>query len=224
MASGIEGQASQVDWLRVLELVRWPAVVIFLGVAAGVAFRGELRNWIAKVRRVNFGKAGFEIGSGAEDQAPQGAPEGADAAEKLLEQFTDQLVVEQEELIAGQLDQQGIPAGQPRDRVLRRYLAGFILGYQFEVAYRLLFGSQITLLQALNEAPVGLELDDVKPWFDRAAAQWKQLEVYGFDPWLNFLSIQLMTVREGDTVQISIRGRAFLAYLINSGLRLNKGG
>ncbi len=202
-----------------MEFLAWPGVVLVLGVVFMLLFRGPLTRFLDRAEKI--GKGGIQAASGVQTSGIEVKPSPAD---ELLKAFDNALLVEREKFIRAELERLHIVPGSDRERLLIRLLAGLALVQGFERTYTLIWGSQIAALQALNSAgTVAVQL--LQPWYEQAAAREPELyDGYTFDQWLDFLQGNLLIVRSGENVSISLEGREFLKYLLHQGYSLYKHG
>ena len=200
-----------------MEFLAWPGVVLILGIIVIIVFKQPLTRFLDRAERI--GKGGIQAATGAQASGIEVKPSPAD---ELLKEFDNALLVEREKFIRTELERLQVSPGPDRERVLIRLLAALALVQSFERTYTLIWGSQIAALQSLNSAgTVSVEL--LRPWYDQAAA--RDPELYGrytFDEWLGFLQANLLVLRSGDGVCISLEGREFLKYLLHQGYSLYK--
>lgn len=101
---------------------------------------------------------------------------------------------------------------------LTRALAESCLSTAFERIYRIIYGSQISMLRLLNENPHFRE-HHVRDFFSRVKDRFPEIYAnYTFDRWLDFLKTAQLAVQIEDRLQISDVGRDFLTYLTLQGL------
>lgn len=98
----------------------------------------------------------------------------------------------------------------------------------FERAFRIIWGSQLMLLDRLNSAQkIGLSKLLVLEFYQNAKALWPEaLQKYTYDEWVAFL-ISFGLVRydlfEGESVvMLTGKGKDFLLYLVESGIGQDK--
>ena len=85
----------------------------------------------------------------------------------------------------------------------------------FEYIWLLVFESQLRALHDVNAAaqPVAA----LQPFYDQAVAMNPHLVNYPFTSWLGFLQSWLLIREDNGMISITIRGREFLKYLVESG-------
>lgn len=133
-----------------------------------------------------------------------------------------ELLSEGKQLIAG-----SVPINSQGDRIdeveyLTTLAATLTLIALFESTYRTIWGSQLQLLQVLNSGPMPVESS--KSYYDKATQEYPlPYQTYNFDQWVAFLVESALVRREADgQLMITIRGRGFLRFLIESGYSLLK--
>jgi len=113
--------------------------------------------------------------------------------------------------------------GEERERFLIRYFASTLMVGIFEYIWIAIFRSQIRLLEALNKAPMVIQAAEV--FYDAAQTQ-DNAAFYGgypFSAWLSFMKTWLLVTEElNGILQITVRGREFLKYLVETGRTLNE--
>jgi hypothetical protein len=106
-----------------------------------------------------------------------------------------------------------------REKFLVRSLAAGAVSYAHESAWNDIWKSQIDALKHVNGsgAVVATEL---KPFYDAAAATYPQIYGdYSFDGWIRFMKEKTLLRQDGNILQITIRGKDFLKYIVLEGKR-----
>jgi len=126
--------------------------------------------------------------------------------------------------ICAEFDSRGIGPGQ-REDLLIELLAGALTREAWERIYLLIFGSQIRLLQNLNQSPGGLAEPDAREMYRSGATQQPELyQAVPFESWMTFLETTGLVSRNGDRYIITPYGRGFLKYLVARGLTFERFG
>ena len=151
------------------------------------------------------------------------------AADELLKTFDNQLLVEQEKLIADFLNEKNIQNVNERERVLTRYLASSYLVNRFEGIYSGVYGSQLRALEMLNEsAPNGLPFAAVEAWYGVGKANYPSLygenDEYTFERWLSYMRRMTLIITVDTSVHATVFGNEFLKYIIQNTYTLDKRG
>jgi hypothetical protein len=127
------------------------------------------------------------------------------------------LIREVEEGIKNDLAQRNL-LGAEAVPVLVRYLAGMQIAMGFEESYRLIWGSQLSLLTYLNSQPEGQPAEALRLFYTLASSQYPEAyDGYSFESWVGFLKDHLLVREDGGRLRITVRGREFLAYLTRMG-------
>jgi hypothetical protein len=147
------------------------------------------------------------------------------AAEVFEKTFPNELLSERQKNIRVALEGQMLSDASEREKYLVRLVAVTGTALVFEVIYRVIYGSQLAALHALNSAPMNAER--LRPLYDTAAAREPALyQGYAFEQWLDFMVNNRLVLRipNGYGLQITIEGREFLKFVVGQGLSLVKAG
>jgi hypothetical protein len=100
-----------------------------------------------------------------------------------------------------------------------KLLAVGIIAYGYDQLWWLIFKSQLLALLELNRNAGLLPLDKIKKFYDDAVAKSpKQYANCSFDEWFNYLTSNTLLFRHpSDMVEITVRGKDFLKYLLHWG-------
>ena len=91
--------------------------------------------------------------------------------------------------------------------------------------YTLIFGSQLRLLQKLNESRQGLTEEEVKSFFEKGASEYPAVyQAYPFESWIAFMESMTLTTKENDRYTITLYGSGFLKYLVAQRLTFERPG
>jgi len=216
-------------WLALWGFV---AILVFL-----FMFRAPIAEFIRRMRRVGGGKWGAEAQelpaeqkaspSIAETLAKQPDTKGdpRHVADELISKLSrTDYVINQEEVLRKALSDRGLEPGSPETyRVLTAFTASSFVAGDFEQLYNILWTSQLQILNDANpKAPMGLTVDELRVYYDWGAtitpAAYNQ---YSFEAYLAFLVDQHLILPAGPSrYSITVKGRAFLAYLVEKGKAL----
>lgn len=212
----------------------WPicicVTVLVLGLFLLYRHHDAIDRFIDRTRHV--GRAGVTtsdttaLAAQSEAKEPVAKPS---AANELLKSFDNQLLVEQEKLIADFLEQRNIRGDDERVRVLTRYLASSYIVTRFEDIYHGIFGSQLRALEMLNaSAPHGLPIATVVAWYELGKAGYPSLygenDEYTFDRWLDYMRRMTLIATVDNKIHATAFGNEFLKYLIQNTYTLDKRG
>lgn len=135
------------------------------------------------------------------------------------------VVQAREEMIRTHLTRMHFELGAPETtEILIRNLAYNQAVAAAETLYRLIFGSQISLLKSLNTGPVKTDTE-MREFYERAKRKFRKFyDNYSYEDWRGFLLHQGVIAHnsEQDVYGINRNGRDFLAWIAASGLSENK--
>lgn len=203
-------------------LSSWPPIIGIISVFFLFLFRKQIADLIDRI--VKVGRHGIETASSGQQDNSTLTETDESPADEILRELDSQLLIEREDLIDQELESRGIDDPQERERVLKRYFAAMLTGFEFEHVYRLIWGSQLTALQALNtQGGDGMQLDKLSGIFERAKDAWGgPLEDDTFERWLSFLSNRELVEVDNQRAVLTVKGREFLRYLVGSGYSTEK--
>jgi len=196
------------------------SAIVVLGIAFFLIFRQPIVALIARIRSIS--RTGITTDPSQREATPERDPRVE--AEALMRVLDNALVREVEEGITNELRQRNL-LGAEAVPVLVRYVAGMQIAFSFEEIYRLIWGSQLNLLNYLNTRVDGEPVEVLRPFYTLAASQYP--EAYGgysFEAWLGFLRTHVLVREVAGRLRVTARGREFLTYLTRMGRGLNKAG
>jgi hypothetical protein len=122
--------------------------------------------------------------------------------------------------IRGWLDK--LPGKQREESLIMLARRGLV-SYVYELAWWLIFGSQMAALTELNNRVIRKEEIKLK-YYDKAIPQDPKFYAkYPFEQWLNYLKFHVFILElPGNTIGITERGRDFLKYLVHVGYNPNQ--
>jgi hypothetical protein len=140
---------------------------------------------------------------------------------ELLDKLTEPLVQERKALIDENFKAQSTFTN--REQFLHHHLALALIFLEFERHYRLIFGSQLRLLQTLSSTP-GMELSEIEAFFFLPIKQTHSAFYvnYTFEQWLEYLREAGLVQITGKKVFITDKGKEFLKFLIQFGYPIEK--
>jgi len=231
----------------VVTVLGWPVAAVVLG----LVFKRYISNLLTRATRLSLkhgdtlieATAGSGIESASEQtekvdkptaaslSAPLSEPprEVDEAARQEMKDFGKGIAAVQvnEELIRNHLARFNFALDNPETaEILIRNLAFVQLLYRAERLYRLIFGSQISLLKYLNV--MGAKPDvDIQPFYEKARKKFpKFYDGYPYEQWREFLIGQMVMVHdaEKDVYGINQAGKDFLGWIVHEGLSEEKQG
>jgi hypothetical protein len=112
---------------------------------------------------------------------------------------------------------------------LIRAIADWRTAREYEILYRIIFGSQIELINTVNSGPA-LSFEQAKNIYGSAKNKYEDFyNDISFEHWLRFpLTVGLINLTEASpddsTLSITAKGRDFLHYLVNNSLSFTRYG
>ncbi|MCZ6733300.1 MAG: hypothetical protein O7B27_12270 [Gammaproteobacteria bacterium] len=213
------------DIQDIITAFAWPLAIVIVLVAFMLIFLRPLTRWIDRWKEVS--RRGIKSGSDSRQEQPQKPTSSEKTVDvhALMQAFDSATLLEQEGLIRQELEKQGLEKDTETAKVLIRHLSIAQIQIAFERFDSTIFGSQINLLQQLNAATTPMPVEDVRTYYDIAAAAYPDAyKKYSFESWLNFLighaalvSMSGTGLMSGAGYQITRQGRDFLAYLVLAG-------
>lgn len=205
--------------IQILDVLKWPLVAIIVSIVAILRFTPNIGNLIDRIKKIS--KEGIET----EKVNQQTHPQKKISAKELLKLFNNKLIQEVEERLQSEFEKIEHTPEEKEQLLMKRY-ASEVIAHVFDQIYNYIFGSQISALHYLN-THVGklVDLNEVKLYYEEAKTKYPLLyNKYLFDNWLGYLENNVLILREGSNIGITIRGQEFLKYLISMGLTSNKFG
>jgi hypothetical protein len=220
---------------KALEILKWPFVIVICVLGSLIIFQNSIATLITRTKRAAYGDKSIDF----VDDQPKAAAEQqkkleAPSAEVAMVPATHALPpsseihapIEQE--IRTAMANANLPADVEKAWLIRA-VAGWRIARAHEVVYRLIVGSQITiLLQANTASPPNL--NSVREIYDTAKATFPDMYTsFIFETWIHFpVSMGLLRMEPAGTdpaiLKITPLGQDFLHYLINNSLTAPKYG
>lgn len=193
--------------------------VVLIFVAFFIIFRKQIIKLFPRIRSIGKGLVALD----SEQQKSKVEVDPQKEAEALMRQFDNALIREVEDIIKEEFNKKKL-LGAEGIPVLIRSVAALSIAYAFSETYRIIWGSQLSLLDYLNtQKPQPVVA--LRAFYNLGATQYPLYYTgYSFEQWLGFLKDQLLIREDAGLIGITIRGREFLTYLTNAGLTRNKAG
>ncbi|HHT9135277.1 MAG TPA: hypothetical protein ACFYD2_10280 [Candidatus Avalokitesvara rifleensis] len=204
---------------KIIEYFAWPFAFVLICLAALIILRNPLSNLIGRIR--NISRNGIDITT---PQSPQVKEGRMSAAEELMRAFDSVVLLEQEKNIKEDIEKRGLVQDEEIKKVLIRVLAANQIELLCEKTYRMIYGSQIKILQHLNyKGVLGDTLENIKKFYDYAVTAYPHhYQGDTFDRYIKFLADSFLIQIEGENVKITPFGIEFLGYLVKGGLLTEK--
>jgi len=203
-----------------MDIIIWPAVVLAFGITALIIFKNPLTRLIDRTEKVT--KKGIQTKK-IQDQNIERPNSKLD---EFMKNFDNQFLLELERNIDASLKELNLRDSNDREKYLRRLLAQVLAVLTFEKIYFSIYNSQIQTLEYLNEnRALKNTLDSVKKFYENAVKDYPTYyEDYSFDNWLKYLTSYELIQKDQFDIEITLRGKEFLKYMIDQGYKLIKTG
>jgi len=190
---------------------------IIIIIAFFFIFKKHIEDLIGRIKSI--GKDGVALETGQQESNAEIDPQ--KEAEALMRQFDSALIRETEDLLKTELEKKNL-LGTEAVPVLIRYVAALSIAYSFSEVYRIIWGSQISLLDYLNTQSTQ-PVNALRVFYNSGVARYPlSYSSYSFEQWLAFLKTHLLLRDDNAMISITVRGREFLTYLTSEGLTKNK--
>jgi hypothetical protein len=197
-------------FLKILEVIKWPLVVVAIGVVAIVCFRRCIAAFINRAR--GFKYPGGEIQAGPPPQDPAEIKVGS--AEKFLQVLDSPVLLDTEKAIRVILAKEGIATAEDKEKVLIRHLAITQLNLVFLRIDFLIYLGQLKILEFLNSNPTAPK-QMARDVYNAAVTVYPEvLKDYPFEKYLGFLKTNNLILEHEETLSITLFGREFLTFLV----------
>lgn len=201
---------------EILKIIVWP-IMALLSVCAGfIIFRKQIGQIISCVSHVKTKSVEIKMAS----QVSVSEKVDKDQIEMLLCKFAEH-IQPVEENIEKTIAAKNISEPQEVIKILRGHAALWLLAYQYEIIYHIIFGTQISFLHHLNANPGGLEKSDVTPFYDRSVALG--LRDFTKDKYMEYLIDSGLVEVKDDKYVLARVGKGFLLFLLEANKDLDKG-
>ena len=195
-------------------------VVVVLGIAFMAMFKVQISSVLSRLRAID--RQGVRIDPVQQDAVVEKDPRLE--AEKLIQELDSTLIREVEDNVTKEFTKRSL-SGDPALRVAIRYASAFSIALDFERIYRLIWGSQLSLLSYLNTERQHHPREALRPFYTLAASQYPEpYEHMSYDQWLAFLLDSVLLREDNGQLCITVKGCEFITHLAKLGYTLNKVG
>lgn len=208
------------DWLtftaEITKSLAWP---ICLGIVVTL-FHKQISNLIQRIVKID--KEGITAISISEMQLEKPKPE---AVQLLLDVVSKSVVIASiEEDIKNDLMGKGLETTGNTIDVLIRHLAGTSLLLSFVQIHSQIFGSQLILLNKLNEmVGQGRSVAFINDYFDHIKLSFPEaFDEWSVDQYLNYMFVNLLITQNENKIHITNKGVEYLTWIARNGLQDNK--
>lgn len=198
-----------------MEGIAWPIAVVVIAICFMLTFRTSIQGLLGRTTKLTSKGLEADPQEQALERRAELEPDRTRISESPVHPLVEAEMSRIESLLSADPDQ-----GQAeRERKLMRAVAENNIALDFERAYGLIFGSQISALELLNDVGGTWEsAARLRPLFDGATQRFGQLHSgRKFEEWLRFLlNFRLIEENaEATKIRITSAGAEFLKYLID---------
>jgi hypothetical protein len=208
------------DWLtffsEISKSLAWPICLLILV----KVFHKQISNFIHRIIKID--KEGITAISISEMQLEKPKPE---AVQLLLDVVSKSVVIASiEEDIKNDLMGKGLETTGNTIDVLIRHLAGTSLLLSFVQIQSQIFGSQLILLNKLNEmVGQGRSVTFINDYFDHIKLSFPEaFDEWSVDQYLNYMFVNLLITQNENKIHITNKGVEYLTWIARNGIQDNK--
>jgi hypothetical protein len=212
--------------VQLVEKGGYPAVILVVSLFSLWTFRDALKDLIKRVYSIGTKGVRAKPPENQQLTVTVGSDSGAsiELTNELSSQVDPSLLDLRANSIYAELESRGVRP-EERENTLVRLLSASLIRELWERTYALIFGSQIRLLQSINENGTGLAEEEANAAYRVAAEQYPEVYAhFTFEDWVKFLEWSSYVTREDGRYLITPLGRGFLKHLITQGLTFNRAG
>jgi hypothetical protein len=208
-------------------LASWPLAVVIIVIACLLIFRSPLSDLISRIRRVGYGNRSIDVsGQASVAVEKQKEPDATAAiitvpAAHMLPPGSE-LYAPHEEEIRAALTTANLPHDLEKAWLIR-LVATTRVQRVHEVNYRIILGSQITLMLAANTSNA-TTMEKAREIFDQAKVTYPTIyQNFTFEAWIHYPVFVRLLRKEATAAGITLlritpAGRDFLHYLVDNSL------
>lgn len=208
------------DWLtffsEITKFLAWPICLLILV----KVFHKQISNFIHRIIKID--KEGITAISISEMQLEKPKPE---AVQLLLDVVSKSVVIASiEEDIKNDLMGKGLETTGNTIDVLIRHLAGTSLLLSFVQIHSQIFGSQLILLNKLNEmVGQGRSVAFINDYFDHIKLSFPEaFDEWSVDQYLNYMFVNSLITQNENKIHITNKGVEYLTWIARNGIQDNK--
>jgi hypothetical protein len=202
----------------------WPLASVIIALAALLMFRGSISGLLNRTKKIGAGNNAIDFAEPktTELQQIQAQPTTNQLSTNYSLAPPSAAVAEIERQVIQLLSSSNEGDDAKRHRLIRG-AAVLALQRDFEVIYRLIFGSQLDLLLRANAG--GFDEAGADALYRNARGMFPAVHESGsFEMWLSFLVNRQLIERKSSRILVTQKGKEFMQYLVEVGLTTPKGG
>lgn len=209
-----------------IALIAWPGAMVIIALGSVCILRAPISALIGRTRKIEAKGQSFDFDTTTDKQQIQiqeqnkSPPPVSEVPMPAASPEVAKLEGEIEQALANMQD-------PDKDTTIKRLVRAYALTVtqkEFEVVYRVIFGSQLELLLLANAG--GVEMIAAEQTFERAKSQFPNVHSNAkLNDWLTYpIAMKLIEKNaDGSRIVITGRGQEFLHYLVQNGLTGPKG-
>ena len=208
---------------KVIEYGMWPLSIMIIAIFAMVIFKGPIASMINRTKKIGAGSRVIEMTDAVADQQQSLAKPATESIAPVIGPASEQVDLI-EGLVQNKLNEFSESPEQERSRLIRA-VAETTLEKQFEQYYRVIFGSQLELMLRANAGVA--DMATAEAIFQQASSSFPEVhQNANSDLWMSFLVNTDLLAYSDDRSRLLItpKGKAFLHYLVSSGLTSQRSG
>ncbi len=209
--------------VSIIQILAWPLVVLIIF----LILKTPIKNFINRIKGIGYKDTHIDAGLPTKQEGDTpieklSKDKSNASIDKILNLFAPETVKSLKEAVIKESDLNTFKTPDEREQVLLSYSQVIYLIMHFNKIYNIIYGSQIRILQRLN-ASVFETKDTLRPFYDDAKSAFpKMYESYSYDSYINFLLINFLIIEEGKSIKITILGKDFLKYIVESSYSFEK--
>jgi hypothetical protein len=215
--------------LQVVNAIKWPVALGVVMIVAIVILRNALAEFLRGLKHRTVKIGGTELAAEQAQLPPPGQGGGAigqgggsgDVLVSVTVQTDNAWINERRRQIEVRIEALGLQSDSQKCSWLTRELTLAFIANEFEVLYRVIYSSQISVLLVANRSlGAGLAESVLRASYDQIKARHPEYYVerdISFDSWLGFLLGQDLLRRDSDVFHLTVRGHTFLHFLVGRG-------
>ncbi|MGT2453789.1 hypothetical protein ACU4GI_11010 [Cupriavidus basilensis] len=197
------------------------AALFVLAVIFLVLFRRQIAGKIEGI--TDASKSGIKFGPSLNQDQPaepieQKTPSSVQDVTEFMAKTHTPTILLHEEAVKKDLEKWALGSAAEREKILTRALASTQVTSSFDRTLSVMWRSQFQVLQLLNGHHDGVQVDNVRTYYDAAKEAFpRHYENYDFESWAKFLVNNELAEGKADKAFITPRGRDFLLFVTATG-------
>ncbi len=204
-----------------IQYITWPLSILLLGIFFLLFFKKQISDFIDRTKPIS--KNGIMTDTHSILQKADSENDAQNNANKDQMAYGESPVfIELQENIRKDLIEKKLTKDSDKIDYLVGQLSTYFIRSDFEMIYRIIFGSQIFLLKKLNQSkPSGIFEDIIEKHFKYTQEKYPEVfQGWTVDSYLRFLFLRNLILKmEDGTFHITVKGIELLSWIIRMGYR-----